>query len=245
MRARQPRRRLWCHPPAPVRPGTALAPARCRRGGGLASVQPGQDGCAAGCPVPERGGRGLAPSVWPVWPEGAAGQGMLRAEPQCRGDLNFGSACFWGCPARRGRGAGAGGAPPPAALPPFLSRPPCRAGEGAGTSEGPRCSPRLLPVPRRDGPAPRGGGAAARQPRRGGRQVRSARLPRRGCAGPSAAGESAGAHPERGGERRAHLLRCPRSPGRSRVALAAQRAAFAGRLSELLRGRLKHRLPEK
>lgn len=237
---------------APAAPSIVVSspvPGASRRRAGPGAVPPWRAGVSpryspgrtavrrgARCPSGAAAGR-HPPCVRPGWPEGAAGTGMLLAEPQCRGDLNFGSAWFWGCPARRGRGAGAGGASPPAPLPPFPA--------------GRRAAPGTGRVRRRGRAAPPGfsrcSGGTARPPGPAGRQ-----LGRRGGAGGRWVphGPGAGSAPARvrsarrggrvrgGGCRALPLpLRCPRWPGPSRVALAAHRAAFAGGL--------KHRLPEK
>lgn len=142
-RARQPRRRLWRPTPSSARPGAALAvawvslrhsPGRTvawqralyRRGAAAGWHRPQRAGEAAG-----RRGTADGPSVRPVWPEKAAGQAMLPAEPQYRRRFKFWERGILGA-APRGRvgGAGAGAALPSTPLSPSPSRSPCRGGCG-------------------------------------------------------------------------------------------------------------------
>lgn len=228
--------------------GVALVPARCRRGGGLASVQPGQDGCAAECPMPERGGRGLAPSRVAGRVGGSGGEGDAALGAAVLGRFKFWQRVILGLPREEGPGSrGCWRRTAACSAPPFPSRSPCRAAPGRVQV---RRRGRAAPSLRRGGPASRGGGAAAEEGRAAGEsrtfpvpalrvcraRVRGARRGRRvrGRAG-GARGWVPGAS--------AALPSVPE--GRSRVALATQGAAFAGGLAESLRGPLKHRLPEK
>lgn len=218
--ARQPRRRLWCPRLPSARPGAAPAVAgarlgtaragRLRRGApgaGAGRLRAGTDRAAQGGEARRwRGGKD-GPSVRPVWPEGAAGRGMLRAGPPRRRRLGFWERVMLGADPRGGAGgAGAAAAQPPAPLPPLRS-PAAVPGRGGRGYVGEAA---LLPPASHGPPEGRlgpggGGGAAARRAVAGGGCI--PRVTRAGSApAPPRIRGSAGAQPERGGGRRGPYL---------------------------------------
>lgn len=202
--------------PSPACPGAAAGVSPWQ-GSPLGTVRAGR--CrGGGAPVPARGGGGMArgagrsgegvrggtdgPSVRPVWPEGAAGRGMLRGEPQYGRRFKFQECVIVGA---RGAGAAPAAAPAAAPLPPWSF--PAAVRRGARV--------------RRGGPGP-----ADRYPRRGGRRARPAPAPRScpaaGAQRSARSEKSTGAQAERGGSASAALPTpvagaitggCPRGEG--------------------------------